>query len=519
MAKEKANSKATVLGIKAAKGSMIYTVGNIIGSFAVLLLLIILARLMNPTDFGIYAIAIALYNLLAGHFVFGTVARKDIPQMKDKKKIGSFISNCYIVSLLIGAAVAIAAMLLSSFIATYFYHSAAMTGTLMAASALVFLYVLFNLTLAVLIALDKTKQGTVMYLLYSFIQLLAATALVLEGYGVFGALVGLGIGLIIPSLIGICIIAKEVEYKFSGPSGEEIRHILGFSTPVLVSNVAFFAPPNIAILLLGVYETSLVVGNYNAAFRFGNFVSVILVSISFVLLPSFSKAFSDKDLSLKIGNIYNSSVYYTLLLLLPIVVYVVSVAHPLLYLLFTNKYVMAPFYFVVIALGSVLGIISTYASNLQVGYGDTKKFMYYQVLAVAIQIILLFALTPLLGVEGVLLALFVISQVIIGIIYVYALYRQFHFKHRFGPLIRIIIPSILLLALLYYSTALLHNSKWALVTNLIVILALFPPLVVLFGAVGQREIKFLKDASKSMGMDFIAKYILDYAQFFIRDKK
>lgn len=519
MAEEKANSQARVLGIKAAKGTLMYTAGNIIGSLAVLLLLIILARLMSPTQFGIYAIAIALYNLLAGHFVFGTVARKDIPQMKDKAKIGRFISNCYLVSLLIGAAVAIGAMLLSNFIAVYFYHSAAMTGTLVAASALVFLYVLFNLTLAVLVALDRTKEGTIMYVLYAFLQLFAATALVLAGYGIFGALVGLGIGLIIPSLIGIAIIAKQINWKFTGPSKEEIEHILGFSTPVLVSNVAFFAPPNLAILLLGVYETSIVVGNYNAAFRFGNFVSVILVSISFVLLPAFSKAFSDKDLSSKIGNIYNSSVYYTLLLLLPLVVYAVSVSHPLLYLLFTSKYTMAPFYFAVIALGSVIGIISTYASNLQIGYGDTKKFMYYQVLAVVIQIALLFALTPLLGVNGVLLALFVISQVIIGIIYVYALYSQFHFKHSFAPLIRIIIPSIILLALLYYATGLMHNSKWAIAVNLVAILVLFPPLVALFGGVGQKEINFLKDASKSMRMDFIAKYILGYAQFFIRDKK
>lgn len=518
-AKESKNA-ARLLGMKAAKGTFIYTIGNVIGSAAVLLLLIILARLLNPSDFGLYAIAIAFYNLLAGHFVFGTVIRKDIPQIEDnKEKIAELISNGYIIALIIALAVSIIAMLLSNFIAVSIYHNPAMSSSLVLASALVFLYALFNLTLATLIALDKTKEGTIIYLLYAFIQLFASVALVLAGYGVFGAIVGLGIGLIIPAIIGIYLIAKHIKGKFTGPRKSVIKHMLGFSTPVIASNIALFAPPNLAILLLGVYSTTLIVGNYNAAYRFGNFVSVILVSISFVLLPAFSKAFSDKKLAQKIGHIYNSSIYYTLLLLLPVVIYVVSVAHPLLYLLFSSKYNLAPFYFIIIALGSTLGIISTYASNLQVGYGDTKKFMYYQVLAVIIEIALLLVLTPLFGVNGVLLALFVISQVIIDIIYVYALYRQFSFKHQFRPLINLVIASVLLLALLFLITRFLNNSNWSLITNLVAIVILFPPLLAILGGIERKNIEFIRDLAKSLKISFIAKYILDYALFFIRERQ
>lgn len=516
----KPKSAARTLGIKAAKGTLIYTIGNIVGSLAVLLLLIILARLLSPSDFGIYAIAIAFYNLLAGHFVFGTAMRKKIPSISnDKGKVADIISNGYVISLIIALAVAIAAILFSGFIAISIYHNPAMTGSLRLASFLVFFYALFNLTLATLIALDKAKEGTIIYLLYSFIQLIAGVGLVLMNYGIFGAIAGMGMGLLIASAVGIYWISRHIKGRFTRPNIGTIRRLVDFSAPVLASNVAQQGPPNLAILLLGVYTTTIIVGNYNAAYRFGNFVTVILVSISFVLLPAFSKAFSDKNLSAKIGRIYNSSIYYTLLLLLPVLVYVVSVSHPLLYLLFSSKYTMAPFYFAVIALGSTLGIISVYASNLQVGYGDTKKFMYYQLIAVAVQIALLLALTPLFGANGVLLALFVISQVIIDMIYVYALYRQFSFKHKLGPVIRLIIPSILLLLLLYLTTGLLHNSKWSLLTNFVMIVALFPPLAALFGGIKSENLDFLKDITKTFRIGFIAKYILDYAQFFIRDSK
>jgi O-antigen/teichoic acid export membrane protein len=517
--KGKKDDSARTLGVKAAKGTLIYTIGNIVGSLMVLLLLIILARLLSPSDFGLYAIAIAFYNILSGHFVFGTVIRKDIPQAKEKERVAELISNGYFLSLVVAFAVSIVAMLASNFIAINVYHNAAMTGSLVLASALVFLYALFNLTLAILIAIEKVKEGTIIYLLYASIQLVAGVALVLAGYGVFGAIVGLGIGLVIPSIIGICLIAKHIGSRFAKPDKKTLKHMVDFSVPVLASNVATYVPPNLAILLLGVYATSLTVGNYNAAFRFGSFVSVILVSISFVLLPAFAKAFSDRDLSSKIGKIYNNSIYYTLLLLLPVVIYVVSVSQPLLYLLFSSRYSFAPFYFVIIALGSTVGIISTYAGNLIVGYGDTKRFMYYQLLAVAIQVILLFALVPMFGADGALLALFVISQILMDIIFVYALYKQFSFKQHFMPVLRLAIPTAILIILLSYFTLFLNNSKWSLITNLVAILVIFPPLAVLFGAVKRENLDFLKDIAKSLKAGKALDYMIRYTELFMGSGK
>ena len=519
MVEEKKSSAAKDLGIRAAKGTLIYTIGNVIGSLAVLLLLIILARLLNPPDFGLYAIAIAFYNILSGHFVFGTVMRKDIPQTKDTHKIAELISNGYAVALIISIAVALVAFLCSNYIAIAIYHNASLSGSLQLASLLVFLYALFNLTLAILVAIDKVKEGTLIYLLYAFIQLITSVGLVLAGYGIFGALVGLGIGLIIPSIIGLILIARHIRSEFVKPTKGIAKHLINFSVPVLVSNLATYVPPNLAILLLGVYSSSLIVGNYNAAFRFGNFVSVILVSISFVLLPAFAKAFSEKDLHSKIGKIYNSSIYYSLLLLLPVVIYVVSVSRPLLYLLFSSQYSLAPFYFIVIVLGSMVGIISTYAGNLIVGYGDTKRFMYYQLLAVVIQIALLFALTPLFGANGVLIALFVISQILMDLIFVYALRKQFSFSQQFSNLIKLVIPSLLLMVLLYYVTIFLHYSRWSLVTNFVGTIILFPPLVALFGGIRKDTLKFIKEIADNLRIGAVAAYFIKYTELFMRAEK
>src|SRR5579864_2958601 len=147
---EEIKSATRNLGVKAAKSTVIYTVGNIIGSAVVLLLLIILARMLNPSDFGLYAIAVAFYTLLSvgGHFGMGTALRKELPQILDQKeRVAKLISNSYVVALAVALVVSVVAMLLSNFIAVNVYHNPGLSGTLILASSLVFLYAFFNLTL------------------------------------------------------------------------------------------------------------------------------------------------------------------------------------------------------------------------------------------------------------------------------------------------------------------------------------------------------------------------------------
>lgn len=514
---DKKRSPARNLGIRTAKGTLTYITGNVIGSLAVLLLIIILARLLNPPDFGLYAIAIAFYSILSGHFIFGVVLRKELPNMGDsKEKARELISSCFVVALLVALAVSIAAMLLGGPIAVYIYHDASLTGSLMLAGALVFFYSLFNLMLATLIAIGRVKEGTIIYLAYAFLQLVFSVGLVLMGYGIFGAIVGLGIGLAIPSLLGLYWIMKHLEGRLAMPTKKMMRHVVDFSSPVLASSLANQGPPNLAILLLGAFATTAIVGNYNAAFRLGNFVNVILLATSYVLLPAFSRAFSDKKLSANIGKIYNSSIYYTLLLLLPVLVFVVSVAHPLMYALFSDQYSLAPLFFALIAIGSTIGMLNTYAANLQLGYGDTKKFMYYQLIAIAIQVALLFVLTPLFGAIGTIFALFIISQIIINIIYIRVLYRQFSLKHSFAGVARLAVPAALLMVLLYLVTLLLHNSMWAILVNLIATIVFFPPLAALFGGVKENNLRFIKETAQSLKIGGIADYLIKYTGLFVR---
>jgi O-antigen/teichoic acid export membrane protein len=516
----KESEAVTKLGVRAARSGTIYVVGQVVASVSVLVLLALLARLLQPAEFGLYAIIIAFYTLLGicGNFGIGTALRKRLPEAKDKKERSELISNAYAIALVIAIIIAVLGVIFSSDIATYVYHQPSIAMALQLASLLVIFWVIFNLTMSVLVGLEKVKEATIIDLFYSILQPIAAVGLVLLGYGIFGAIAGIAISIILGSLLGIFYLSKHIEKRIIKPTKKIIKELMAFSTPIATSNIAVLGPPNFAILLLGVYAASSVVGNYNAAYELGNFVGIIFTSATFVLLPYFASTFAKKETASKISQMYNGSIYYTMLFLLPILAYVVGVAQPLMYLFFSKVYLTTPFYFAIIALGTTLGIFGIYAGTVIVSYGDTKNFMIYQVIIVIIELALLFLLTPILKGIGVLIALFVIGPLILDALYMWALHKQFHFRPQFGKLARLLVAALITFVILEGVTYALHQSNIAIIIDLILAVVIYVPLAVLFGGVTKNELDFLGELSSSYSGAFIAKYILDYAQFFIREK-
>ncbi len=507
--------------IKTARNGILYVAGQLAGSFSVLILLLLLARLLHPPEFGLYAIVIAFYTLLGigGQFGVGTALRKMIPEADGQEERAKLIINGYAIVVSIAIVIALAGLIFSNIIATSIYHQPSIANALQLASVIVIAWAFFNLTIAVLVALEKVKEATIIDLFYSVLQPIAAVSLVILGYGVFGAIAGIAISIIAGSLLGLVYLWNEIGSSIIRPTKRMIKKLLDFSAPVATSNIALLGPANFAILLLGVYATSAVVGNYNAGYELGNFVGIIFSSMAFVLLPVFASTLSKRETAKDIGSIYNSTIYYTLLFLLPVLAYAVSVSQPLMYLLFSSAYSMTPLYFAVIAVGTTLSIIGVYAGTLIISYGDTRKFMAYQLSIVAIELVLLFAFTPVLKGIGVLLALFIIGPILLDLIYIRALSRQFKFRHDFKKIAPLAIGALITFAVLYATTALLHQGTISIIINLALAVLIYVPIAVALKGISEKELQFVKKLSDSYKFGFIAKYILDYAQIFIRKEK
>lgn len=196
-------------------------------------------------------------------------------------------------------------------------------------------------------------------------------------------------------------------------SKKVIKQILSFSLPVFASDISTMGLTNFAVLLLGVFVTTSIVGNYGAAFKLGTAFQVVTDSTAFILLSAFSMALGRTKLSAHMKGIYADSVYYAFLFVLPMLAYLVSSARPFTYLFFSNEYALTPSYFIVIAIGITIDALEAYAGNLMLAYGRTGMYMRYQLAAIAISLALMLILTPYFGVIGVLIPLFVVSPVLL----------------------------------------------------------------------------------------------------------
>ncbi len=251
----KARKEISKLGVRAARSGSLYVVGQMTASLSVLVMLALLARLLQPALFGLYAIIVAFYSLLGicGQFSLGTAVRKKIPETRSRKERSMLISNAYAIAITISITIAVLGIVFSGGIATYIYHQPSIGTALALASVLVIFWVFFNLTSSVLVALDKVKEAVIIDLLYSILQPIAAVGLVYMGYGVFGAIAGITFSIIVGSALGLFYLSKEIDSLIVKPVKKVVRELMNFATPVATSNVAVLGPPYFAILLLGVY--------------------------------------------------------------------------------------------------------------------------------------------------------------------------------------------------------------------------------------------------------------------------
>ncbi len=512
--------EAEELGASVARGGSIFVSSKIITSIITAVLLIFLTRFLKPADYGTYTIVVAFSTILGmgGNFGIGTALRKKIPEFRHgSERVLEIINNGYFVALVVALAITLIGIAASGNVAVGIYHNPGMTVPLIVASTTVLLTVLFNVTIAALVGLGRIRDAAFSNIIYGVSQAAVVMLLVILGYGILGAVLGIAISLVIGSAVSIVYLERAVLYRVMKPRIDGIRELTAFSSPLIVSNISVVGTTSLAIAVLGAFASASLVGSYGAAFKLGRLIEVLLTSTTFVLLPAFASAFKNEHLSKRIEGIFNNSIYYMLLLLLPLVAYLISIARPLTHLMFSSAYAGAPLYFSVIIIGLTIGTIGSFAGTLIISFGDTKKFMAYQGAAVIAEVAAMSVLIPYIKVFGALIALFVAGPLILDVLYIKALSTQFSITQKWKSLARITVPAVMTFAVMFLISYALHYSKITMIVNLAALVLIYPPLVAFSRGVNARNIKFLRIVSKRSGrLKIVLDVLIRYTELFAK---
>jgi O-antigen/teichoic acid export membrane protein len=290
---------------------------------------------------------------------------------------------------------------------------------------------LVNTATAAFTGLERMHLNSVMLIIQSIVKTAVIIGQVLLGLGTMGAVIGFSVAVLIAGITGILLMYTMYRSLPKSTDGQlavfsTIKTMLKYGLPLSIGTIVggFLTTFYSNILAVFVTDDGLI-GNYSVAVNFVVLISFVATPVTTMLLPAFSKLDYRKDKEV-LKNVFQYSVKYASLLVVPVAFIVMSLAQPAIATIFQNRYTEAPLYLVLSGLVYLLSIFGSLSyGNLINSQGDTKFTLKLSLLQAAIGFPLSFVLISQFGVIGLIATTTIVAVPVL----VWAL---FFMKKRYG---------------------------------------------------------------------------------------
>ncbi len=510
------------LGVRSAKVASLVGLTQVASIVIGGVMLIVLARLLQPAQYGIYTLAYSVSVLFSAFSLsgIGHYLNKYIPVWTARKKSkelsydlgASFIAlaGISLVAIVVGVA-------FSGIIAQYVFHNASYIPLIYLALASIVLTQLMYLSYNALIGFKDGVGSAVTYSAGTLAIAVASIVLVLYGYGVYGAIAGIIIGAAIGLTTGMYFITRHSGVAISiDDLGSRTRKILGFSLPVAGAGIVFAFMNNFSILALGALSSAAIVGSFGVSYRIGTIATAATGFIASVLVQMFASALESGKAVEKIRKLYNYSIYFGAAIAAPIAIYLIVLSHPFVDSLFP-AFRSSLLYTPALTVSVLIGIVATYASALAISFGDVRKVLKYAIITGIVQFALLIPLILLFNAYGVIIAVYLAGSLVGNYLYIRYMRRELKIRTEFGKVYRVIAASVLLAIVLAPVTMLPLSETLQLVLGILLVIAVYPIFLGLTRAMGSDERRLLEEIGKSTPViGGLLGYFASYISFFSR---
>ena len=366
-----------------------------------LITLIIVAKLLGPSEYGIYTIAFTYFLLvdLIGNAGLGTFAQRELStRRRDKSDI---IATSLAIAILIGFIL----FIIGSIIGYFIYSKENIDYSLLLVSSIIVITaILYGVPYHALVGLRLANKTMLSSIVKDTTVLIFSIILLKIGLGPYGALSALLIGYIFGSMIGIYYLIKKI--GIGRVNKNVAKEAISFSTPIAINNAVSSSLSNIIVMVLGIYFSQYLVGNYGIMLRVFSIITLIYGTINLSMLTIYTYGIK------RIAKLFERSFFISLSTILIILFYIGANAKALIFFFIGSKYAIAP-YFVLI--GSILlsfGIPSILISPIFFSLKRQKAILKINSISYIISIFVFFVLLPIIGIySGIVSFLFVYNIV------------------------------------------------------------------------------------------------------------
>ena len=472
---------------------------------------VIIAILLGPENYGLYSIVltapilIVLFRDWGVNFAMVRYTAQDIAENKAHHVRSIFMAGL-IFEIVMGLALSFIGFLLSDFIAVTVLSRPVLTSLIQIASIYVLASALVTAASAAFTGIERMHLNSIMVVSQSLIKTALIIALVLLGLGTYGAVVGFGISSFLAGLIGVLFmfsIYKKLP-NLNGSRlelGSNVRTMLRYGLPLSIGGIITgFLVQYYSFLLYVFVSDDAIIGNYAIAQNFVVLITFFAMPVTTMLLPAFSKLDHRKDQEI-LKNVFQTSVKYASLLVVPVTVMIMALAQPAISTLFGNQYVEAPLFLALLAITYLYTLIGSLSvSNLINGQGQTTFNLIISIVTAAVGFPLGFVLisnhgvlgliitTPTAAIPGAILALNFIK-------------KRYSVTVPWRSSAKILFSSAAAAALTY--AVIIQLSSWASLLQLIVGVVIFTLtyliVAILTRAFDQADIYNLREMFRALG--------------------
>ena len=421
------------------------TISQAVTSLCAFIWTIIIARYLGVSDYGVVSFAISFTSLTIIIMDLGmsTYATRELS--RDKNQISKYVNNVLPFKILLSIA-----LFLISWVILYLmgYDVLTIEVTLIFTIEMFFMSMVnfFNGIFQAFEELKYQAMGTILN----------------SGLLLVGILITIGLNLGVIAIAGsytvayliflIFMIIKFVQ-KFGVPGFEFDlsfwKDTVMKSAPFGLTNFFYTIYFSIDIVMLSYLSGDYATGLYKSAYNIINVFTTFYVVYQFTIFPVMSKFFVESKDLLKVS--YEQSVKYLLLIILPISIYALLYARPIINLIYSNQYSLAsvPMQILIwtVAFLFVNGAASVLLNAVDKEFTVTKIY----IVAAVFNVILNSIMIPNFGYNGAAIAT-VISEILICVLTTYCIIKT-DFKPDWNLLktvFKLIISTIIMGIILYY---------------------------------------------------------------------
>jgi len=340
---------------------------------------VILARMLTPSDYGILGmmvIFIALGNMIVDSGMGSAVVKKEKVTQAD-------YSTLFIYNFAVSSIIYLLLFSLTGFIAD-FYNAPELTTLIKVLSLVIVISAVGVVQNARLNRELKFKQLAIVAFVSNLGSLVLAVVLAGLGYGVW-ALVYQQLCLITLRVLLLFATTRFIpSLSFSAAS---FKYQFNFGVNILMSNILNTIFVNISSSIIPKIAGAVQNGYYVQASKLQNIPVSILTSITDKAMFPILAQYNDEELFKKNARMI---IRYTALIAFPVIFFCSALSKQIVLLLLGNKWIASSVYLEIIFFAGIGICIQYYGKNLFKSFGDTRKVLHLEVIKTTIGLAILF---------------------------------------------------------------------------------------------------------------------------------